>query len=217
MNVLAGLEQALYVLSSVLFYPVVAGLLVLTLWVVVYAGAVVREGFDRLRGRFASRDALLDDLAGVASEQVGSPDLDLALEQRLLDVETRLAESVGRIRFVIRVGPSLGLMGTLIPMAIALVALSEGDVTSMAGRMVTAFSTTVIGLGCGVAAYGLTLAKEKWTRADVRALEFHAERLLRRYGTATEGARSAGLHHTAPVLSHTAAEETHALRKETTR
>ena len=42
-----------------------------------------------------------------------------------------------------KMGPMLGLMGTLIPMGPALVGLSSGDIASMAYNMQVAFATTV--------------------------------------------------------------------------
>lgn len=39
-----------------------------------------------------------------------------------------MAKKLDRIRFVIKVGPALGLMGTLIPMGISLAALAEGNI-----------------------------------------------------------------------------------------
>ncbi len=79
------------------------------------------------------------------------------------------------MRFVIKVGPALGLMGTLIPMGISLAALAEGNIPKMAGSMVTAFTATVAGLGSGVLAYLITLARERWVREDVREMAHAAE------------------------------------------
>lgn len=39
-----------------------------------------------------------------------------------------------KLRLLIRVGPSLGLMGTIIHMGSALAALSQGNVEEMSGR-----------------------------------------------------------------------------------
>jgi biopolymer transport protein ExbB/TolQ len=86
------------------------------------------------------------------------------------------------IRFVIRVGPALGLMGTLIPMGIALSAMAQGDMPKMAGSMVTAFTTVVVGLACSVVAYIMSLVKEKWVRADMREMEYLTEHMLRDKG-----------------------------------
>ena len=70
-------------------------------------------------------------------------------------------------------------MGTLIPMGIALSALAQGDMPKMAGSMVTAFTTTVVGLACGLAAYLMSMFKEKWVRADMREMEYFTEITLR--------------------------------------
>ena len=47
---------------------------------------------------------------------------------------------------LLKMGPMLGLMGTLIPMGPALVGLSTGDIASIAYNMQVAFATTVVGL-----------------------------------------------------------------------
>jgi len=70
-------------------------------------------------------------------------------------------------------------MGTLIPMGISLSSLAQGDMPKMAGSMVTAFTTVVVGLACSVLAYLMSLVKEKWVRADMREMEYQTELLLR--------------------------------------
>jgi biopolymer transport protein ExbB/TolQ len=75
----------------------------------------------------------------------------------------------------VRVGPALGLMGTLIPMADALQGLADGNLPALASNMVTAFAATVIGLTISLIAYLVTSFREDWVRADVQALAFHAE------------------------------------------
>jgi biopolymer transport protein ExbB/TolQ len=49
----------------------------------------------------------------------------------------------------------------------------------MAGSMVTAFTTVVVGLACSVTAYLMSLVKEKWVRADMREMEYATELMLR--------------------------------------
>ena len=97
----------------------------------------------------------------------------------LQTAELAQIKSLDKIRFVIRVGPALGLMGTLIPMGISLSSLAQGDMPKMAGSMVTAFTTVVVGLACSVLAYLMSLVKEKWVRADLREMEFFTEKMLR--------------------------------------
>jgi biopolymer transport protein ExbB/TolQ len=78
----------------------------------------------------------------------------------------------------VRIGPALGLMGTLIPMAAALQGLADGNLPALASNMVTAFAATVVGLTISVVAYAITAFREDWVRADVQALAFRAEHVL---------------------------------------
>jgi len=177
MNILAGLETFLYVISSALFYPVVAGLVFLTFWVVISFGSFLREYLERRQGESS---ALMRYKKVLESKVSSLPAvMDIEFERFLQSAELELIKSLDKIRFTIRVGPALGLMGTLIPMGISLSALAQGDMPKMAGSMVTAFTTTVVGLACGVAAYLMSLTKEKWVRADMREMEYLTELTLR--------------------------------------
>ena len=67
--------------------------------------------------------------------------------QRLLaNFEIAADKDLAISKTLTKLGPILGLMGTLIPMGPALVGLSTGDIASMAYNMQVAFATTVIGL-----------------------------------------------------------------------
>ncbi|MDE0394745.1 MAG: MotA/TolQ/ExbB proton channel family protein [Gammaproteobacteria bacterium] len=175
MDPLIAIESFIYLLSTALFYPVLLGLAGLAAWCAFASGSVLREMLERRR----------DPVRVVRSETVGleaavrsSGGADgLALEAALGEVRRRLTRRVDRVRFAVRVGPSLGLMGTLIPMATALGSLAGGDLPSLAGRMVTAFATTVVGLSIGIVAYVLTLARQRWADHDLDLLRLHAERL----------------------------------------
>ncbi|OPY70684.1 MAG: MotA/TolQ/ExbB proton channel family protein [Syntrophorhabdaceae bacterium PtaU1.Bin034] len=179
MKILAGLESFLYIISSVMLFPVVAGLVLLTLWIVVYSGMFIREWVDRRQGRYVAQSRYRRAL----EKEMGAPrekaNQDIALERLLQTNELRLVKSLDMIRFAIRVGPALGLMGTLIPMGISLSSLAQGNLPKMAGSMVTAFTTVVVGLACSVAAYLMSLVKEKWVRADMREMEYATELMLR--------------------------------------
>ncbi|GER92440.1 flagellar motor protein MotA [hot springs metagenome] len=204
MNIFAGLETFLYVISSGLFYPVVAGLVLLTLWIVISFGGFLREYIDRRQGNSSvlnrykktleSEIQLFHVIAryGVPKQSQNeiprfarndskqhNDTLDIRLERFLQEAELGLIKSLDKIRFAIRVGPALGLMGTLIPMGVSLSALAQGDMPKMAGSMVTAFTTTVVGLACGVASYLMSIVKEKWIRADMREMEYMTELTLR--------------------------------------
>ncbi|MBU4321497.1 MAG: MotA/TolQ/ExbB proton channel family protein [Thermodesulfovibrionales bacterium] len=179
MNIFAGLQTFLYVIAYALFYPVVAGLVLLTFWVVISFGGFLREYIDRKQRNSSVLDKYRRVLESEIESSHSNDALDIRLERFLQEAELGLIKSLDKIRFAIRVGPALGLMGTLIPMGIALSALAQGDMPKMAGSMVTAFTTTVVGLACGVAAYLMSIVKEKWVRADMREMEYMTELTLR--------------------------------------
>lgn len=74
-------------------------------------------------------------------------------EHILSDFQVDVQKHLSKHRMLIKFGPMLGLMGTLIPMGPALVGLASGDIVSMANNMQVAFATTVVGMA--VAAIGL--------------------------------------------------------------
>ena len=84
-------------------------------------------------------------------------------------------------RTLAKMGPVLGLMGTLIPMGPALVGLSSGDIVSMAYNMQVAFATTVVGLVIGAIGTLTIQVKKRWLAADASRLDFIEARLAQKY------------------------------------
>ena len=76
---------------------------------------------------------------------------------------------------LLKMGPMLGLMGTLIPMGPALVGLSTGDIASMAYNMQVAFATTVVGLFSAAIGFVAKQTKSRWYKEDMSNLEFMAD------------------------------------------
>lgn len=95
---------------------------------------------------------------------------DLLLSEYELSVDKNVATS----KTLTKMGPILGLMGTLIPMGPALVGLSTGDIASMAYNMQVAFATTVVGLVVSAIGFLTQQVKERWAVKDVAMLEFLA-------------------------------------------
>ena len=85
-----------------------------------------------------------------------------------LDADKDLASS----KTLAKMGPVLGLMGTLIPMGPALVGLSTGDIASMAYNMQVAFATTVVGLATGAIGFITLQIKQQLYLKDMANLEF---------------------------------------------
>ena len=73
---------------------------------------------------------------------------------------------------MLKLGPMLGLMGTLIPMGPALVGLAAGDITSMAYNMQVAFATTVVGIMTAVIGIITLQVKQRWYAHELNDLEY---------------------------------------------
>lgn len=100
------------------------------------------------------------------------------LRQRLLaEFEIEADRDLSTSKTLSKMGPMLGLMGTLIPMGPALVGLSTGDIASMAYNMQIAFATTVVGLFAAAIGFITQQVKQRWYLQDLANLEFVVELL----------------------------------------
>jgi biopolymer transport protein ExbB/TolQ len=97
-------------------------------------------------------------------------------EQALARYELAVQRRLDRTRLLVRAGPAIGLMGTLIPLAPGLAALGDGDVGELAENLRDAFGATVVGILVGTVAFALTLARTRMYTEDLTALEQGVER-----------------------------------------
>lgn len=104
-----------------------------------------------------------------------APDREKATERALARYELAAQRRLDRTRLLVRAGPAVGLMGTLIPLAPGLAALGNGDVATLADNLRDAFGATVVGLLVGTVAFALTLARTRMYTEDLTALEQGAE------------------------------------------
>jgi biopolymer transport protein ExbB/TolQ len=90
----------------------------------------------------------------------------------LSNLENEADKDLSLSKLLAKMGPVLGLIGTLIAMSPALVGLSTGDISGMAYNMQVVFATTVVGLV--VSAIGLVTLqfKQRWYAKDIYNLEY---------------------------------------------
>lgn len=88
--------------------------------------------------------------------------------------ENEVDKDLSLSKMLAKLGPVLGLIGTLIAMSPALVGLSSGDISGMAYNMQVVFATTVVGLV--VSAIGLVTlqVKQRWYAKEVNNLDYIA-------------------------------------------
>lgn len=127
------------------------------------APALSRQAPTRIAG-----EALMQ----IARALMASP---AEVEQALADYELASQRRLERTRILIRAGPALGLMGTLIPLAPGLAALGHGNIATLAGDLRTAFAATTVGLLVGTVAFALTTVRTRMYTEDLSALERAAQ------------------------------------------
>ncbi len=193
MDIAGVLKSLIYVTASSLLYPVLFLLVLLILWILIYSGSFFAEWLERARLNKCSPEELPQILKS-ANELMIFPhrvndyirnlrallhDSDepseVEIENILQEKSMSLWKSIDRVRMIIRIGPSLGLIGTLIPMGTGLAALGQGDMTKLSSDLVIAFTTTVVGLAVGIVAYFFYTIKRRWVEEDVKNIELATE------------------------------------------
>lgn len=102
-------------------------------------------------------------------------DNDALVEKLVGDFEIAADKDLAISKTLTKMGPMLGLMGTLIPMGPALVGLASGDIASMAYNMQVAFATTVVGLFSSAIGFATLQIKQRWYVQDLNNLEYFAQ------------------------------------------
>lgn len=108
------------------------------------------------------------------------------LQRLVADYEISADKDLAVSKTLSKMGPMLGLMGTLIPMGPALVGLSTGDISSMAYNMQVAFATTVVGLFAAAIGFITNQVKQRWYVQDLTNLDFLSDLLTEKYGKNAE-------------------------------
>ena len=200
------LQQLIYDISSALLWPVLIAAVICLLWVLVELGVLLYEVWLRfryrdldalevraLRARKAFRDGkprtayrylqennyslvvvrfLYDLIRNYQTERLAAKPLKLLQEYEFYTIKR-----LERTRILVRIGPMLGLMGTLIPLSPALVGLATGDMAALSENLVTAFSVTVIGLLIGGIAFLVSIVRDRMYSQDISDMEYLLELL----------------------------------------
>jgi biopolymer transport protein ExbB/TolQ len=201
-----GIEQTIYNISKLLLYPVLIAALFCLCWAIVEVGWFLYELYLRVRYRdlealeiraLKARDAfakgqprraykylqencystvvarfLFDLIRNYQTERIAEKPLKLLQEYEFYTVK-RLEKT----RILVRVGPMLGLMGTLIPLAPALTGLAEGNTKMLTDNLRIAFSVTVIGLLIGGLGFIVSIVRDRFYQQDISDLEYMLELL----------------------------------------
>ena len=183
------LTSLLNVISQSLLIPVLVILLICAFYVIIALGSLIAEYTSRKIVSVEEIDNLIENIdksttvseakgyilkAGINKSQKKilneildkeelSPDSREVIATRLVEQREEIVDKrLRRTDIIVRVGPTLGLMGTLIPLGSGLAALKTGDINTLADSLIVAFDTTVVGVGAGALAYFISKIRGDW-------------------------------------------------------
>lgn len=186
-------SNILFWISNGLLVPVIVGLLFFFAKSVVMLGGFVGQYIQRIKQDKQLRlrmdqldqstihafsgelDEQPDSLFTQTAKQLLSTGSTAVANRVLSEYEVTADAELGKYKVLVKFGPILGLMGTLIPMGPALAGLSTGDIASMAYNMQVAFATTVLGLFSGAVGFILLQVKQRWFTSDLIYLDYLSE------------------------------------------
>ena len=201
------LTSALNVVSQSLQIPVIVFLLLFALYAVITVGGLISEYSSRkkvpvklIKDLIFSISRTKDTseiegiiktaqipknqkrvLVNIARSGELKKDSREALAEKLIENEEDIIEKkLQPTDIVTKIGPTLGLMGTLIPMGPGLAALGSGDVTTLSNAIIVAFDTTVVGIGAGAVAYVVSKIRRRWYEQYLSNLDALSKAVLDR-------------------------------------
>ena len=188
------ISDILYWISTGLLVPVIVILIVLFIRALLLIGSffgqylAIRKSSAQVRKALAgitpdTLDSVLENLPKkdnilvihYIKKMIMSRDNKAEVKRLLSEFEIEADKDLGVSKILTKLGPMMGLMGTLIPMGPALAGLASGDIESMARNMQVAFSTTVTGLVAAAIGYVTQQVKQRWYLQDMTNLEYLSE------------------------------------------
>ena len=119
---------------------------------------------------------ILNDI--ISNEKLSIENREIYARKLIEAEQDKAEEELRKTDIITRIGPTLGLMGTLIPMGPGLAALGAGDVNTLANAIIVAFDTTVVGIGAGAVGYFVSKIRRRWYEEDLSNSDALADALL---------------------------------------
>lgn len=201
--VTTSMTSAMRTICSSLETPVIIALMIILAVTLVIFGSLLVELFFERRYLKVWMPKLMDDLKAkeipteecirnsgllkrqkmILMEMTRHKELSVNLREtlavRLLTEYQGRLEGILRIsNLIVKLGPSFGLLGTLIPLGPGIVAMGQGDTYTLSQSLLTAFDTTIMGLSCAAVATVISAIRKKWYTNDLSMLEALTECIL---------------------------------------
>ena len=186
-----NISQILFLVSDSLLIPDIIVLLVLFVRALFLVGSFYNQYITKYKNERQLRPILnqltperMEELQAALPEKDNSlyieylrailarPADDTYADYMITNFENEAEKDVVTSKLLAKVGPVLGLIGTLIAMSPALTGLSQGDISKMASNMQVVFATTVVGLVVSLVGLVTLQFKQRWYAKQVNQLDY---------------------------------------------
>ena len=200
-----ALSSLLYVVAQSLILPVVAALLIFMAYTIIQVGGILSEYSSRIQTDVSEIEELINNISNqetpdrikevveksnlpkshreilgkiAANSNIGEKSRE-AFARKLIEAEEiNAAKRIEKTDVIAKIGPAIGLMGTLIPLGPGLSALGSGDITTLSQNLVVAFDAAIVGLAAAAVAFTISRVRRRWYEDQISTLDTLAESTL---------------------------------------
>ena len=200
-----ALSSLLYVVAQSLILPVVAALLIFMAYTIIQVGGILSEYSGRIQTDVNEIEGIINSIFNqetpegikevveksslpkshrkilgkiAANSSIGEKSRE-AFARKLIETEQiNATKRIEKTDVIAKIGPAIGLMGTLIPLGPGLSALGSGDITTLSQNLVVAFDAAIVGLGAAAVAFTISRIRRIWYEDHLSTLDTLAESTL---------------------------------------
>lgn len=199
------INSILYVIAQSLLLPIMVALIIILVYAIIQAGGLIAEHSSRIRTDSNEVERIIQGISNPGTPEkiktvidsanlpqrhkeilekiasnvdVGEKSREAFARKLIEEEEIMAAKSIEKTDIIAKIGPAVGLMGTLIPMGPGLAALGAGDVNTLAQNLTIAFDAAIIGLGAASLAFIISRIRRRWYEDQLSTLDALAESIL---------------------------------------
>lgn len=199
------LSNLLYLIAQSLLIPVLIVIIVFMTYAILSLGSFLTEKFSRTKFDVDKTEALIRKISKavnpkemnknvteselpsnqkkvllkiISNHDIGSKARKALATKLIEEEELQFSYITQKTDILVRLAPTLGLMGTLIPLGPGLSALGNGNINQLAQALTIAFDATITGLAAGAIGFIISRYRQKWYMDDLSILEAIVESTL---------------------------------------
>ena len=199
------LSNLLHLIAQSLLIPVIIVLIAFITFAILSLGSFITEKFARTKFNVDQTEKLIGAISKssnpeemkekvrqyelpvkqknvlikiISNHDIGSRSRRALATKLIEEEELQYANTTQNTDTLVRLGPTLGLMGTLIPLGPGLAALGSGDINTLAQSLIIAFDTTITGLAAGAIGFIISKYRRMWYADELSILEAIVESTL---------------------------------------